>query len=101
MEGETQLLWPRAKTLAELECRAFGKTAFLSSFHIKPNKHHHYPEGDCSCIIMVPKACCRFSISEFKSSKDLKTVLTPFLKGFPYIQNRILIPCRPHEATVI
>lgn len=87
----------KSKNSGRIRMLSIWENSFSQFISYKPNKH---PEGDWSCIIMVPKVCCRFSISEFKSSKDLEIVLTPFLKGFPYIQNRLLSPCRPHEATV-
>lgn len=91
----------KSKNSGRIRMLSIWENSFSQFISHKPNKHRHYPEGDWSCVIMVPKVCCRFSISEFKSSKDLKIVLTPFSKGFPCIQNRLLSPCRPHEATVI
>ena len=89
----------KSKNSGRIRMLSIWENSFSQFISHKPNKHHHYPEGDWSCIIMVPKVCCRFSISEFKSSKDLEIVLTPFSKGFPYIQNRLLSPSRPHEAS--
>lgn len=91
----------KSKNSGRIRMLSIWENSFSQFISHKPNKHHHYPEGDWSCIIMVPKVCCRFSISEFKSSKDLEIVLTPFSKGFPYIQNILLSPCRSHETTVI